>query len=95
MKLPIKTRILELAIEKDGPFTSRELSEILKKEYNNEKTTTVKNIDKQIQAYCRVGFINDENVHLGEDNEPEVSYEVTEIGKNSLKYIPGHGNKWF
>ena len=37
MKLPIKTRILEMAIEKDGPFTSRELSEVLKKEYNNEK----------------------------------------------------------
>ncbi len=95
MKLPIKTRILEMAIEKNGPFTSRELSEVLKKEYNNEKTTTVENIDKQIQAYCRVGFINDDEVRLGQDNEPEVLYRITETGKNSLKYIPGHGNKWF
>ena len=92
MKLPIKTRILELAIEKDGPFTSRELSEILQKEYNNEKTTTVKNIDKQIQAYCRVGFITLDRVLMSR----KFHTKVTEIGKKtSLKYIPGHGNKWF
>ena len=90
MKLPIKTRILE----KDGPFTSKELSEVLKVEYNNEKTTTIKEIEKQLDMYCRVGFLDDEKVDL-EGDQLIVTYRITETGKNSLKYIPGHGNKWF
>ena len=37
MKLPIKTRILEFAIERNKPFKAEELSEVLRVEYNGEK----------------------------------------------------------
>lgn len=95
MKLPIKARILELAIEKDGPFTSKEFSQILEKEYRGEKTTTVKNVDKQLDMYCRVGFLTAENVEVGKDGQIDITYMITETGKKNLKYIPGHGNKIF
>lgn len=95
MKLPIKTRILEYAIEKDGPFTCKEMSKDLSKEYNGEKTTTFKNIEKQLENYCRVGFIKGADPSVDSEGELQVMYHVTKAGKESLKYIPGHGNKYF
>ncbi len=94
MKLPIKTRILEYAVEKDAPFTAQELSEVLKSEYNNEKTTSVKNIEKQLDMYNRVGFLSVKDIEK-KDGELVVSYQITNSGKDSVKYIPGHGNKIF
>lgn len=95
MKLPVKTRILEWAILKDGPFTAEELSQCLKEEYNGERSTTVKNIEKQLDTYCRVGFIKSEDVDFDENEQLSVKYIVTEAGKSNLKYMPGHGNKYF
>ena len=94
MKLPIKTRILEYAVEKDAPFTAQELSEVLKSEYNNEKTTSVKNIEKQLDMYNRVGFLSVKDIEK-KDGELVVSYQITNSEKDSVKYIPGHGNKIF
>lgn len=94
MKLPIKTRILEYAIEKDAPFTGQELSKILAPEYNNEKTTSVKNIEKQLDMYNRVAFLDVKDVDE-KDGELIVTYQITNSGKKALKYIPGHGNKAF
>ena len=44
MKLPIKTRILEYAIENDKPFTAEEISGVMKKEYEGEKTSCTANM---------------------------------------------------
>jgi hypothetical protein len=95
MKLPVKTRILEYAILKDGPFTAEEVSETLSKEYNGEKSTKPDNIGKQLDTYCRVGFIKSADVDFDNNNKLSVKYIITEAGKTNLKYIPGHGNKYF
>lgn len=95
MKLPIKTRILEFAIEKNSPFTAAELSEVLRKEYNGEKTTTLKNVQGQLETFCRVNFMKAQDIDLDGSGELLVSYMITENGKQSAKYIPGHGNKLF
>ena len=84
MKLPIKTRILEYAVEKDAPFTAQELSEVLKSEYNNEKTTSVKNVEKQLDMYNRVGFLSVKDIEK-KDGELVVSYQITNSGKDSVK----------
>ena len=94
MTLPIKTRILEYAIEKDAPFTNQELSDILKVEYNNEKTTSLKNVEKQLDMYNRVAFLSVKDV-AEKDGELIVTYQITNSGKEALKYIPGHGNNAF
>ena len=95
MKLPIKTRILEWAIERDDAFDARELSEILQVEYNGERTTTVEKIEQQLDMYCRVNFMEAADTRLDENNELLVTYKITDIGKKSVKYIPSHGNKLF
>ena len=95
MKLPIKTRILESAIEKNAPFTSKQICEDLGKEYKGERTAGQKGIDKQLDMYCRVGFLETEGVDLDDNEELVVSYKITDAGKKSEKYIPGHGNKYF
>jgi len=95
MKLPIKTRILDWAITKDGPFTAKEMADELCEEYNHERTTTVRNIEKQIDTYCRVGFIEATNADFDDHDELVVTYNITEAGKKESKYLPGHGNKLF
>ena len=95
MKLPIKTRILEYVITKDDLLTAQELSETLKKEYGKERTTSIKNIEKQLDMYARVGFLKEQDVHFDENKNVVVTYKVTEAGKKNIKYIPGHGNAIF
>jgi|GEM_PF-1659053 len=95
MKLPIKTRILEWAILHDAPFTAQELSDVLKIEYNGERTTTVQNIFSQLETYCRVNFMKTEKIEVDKSNNLVVIYTMTEIGNEKIKYIPGHGNKSF
>lgn len=90
MKLPIKTRILEYAIEYNKPFTAKELSAILQKEYPGEKTCNVKNIAKQLDTYCGIGVMNAVEVSFDENNPDNliVTFAVTEAGKYYQKYIP-------
>ncbi len=95
MNLPIKTRILEWAIEKNAPFTAEELSELLKVEYNNERTTILKNIEKQLETYVRVDFIKVVDTELDKNGDLVVTYQITDIGREKVEYIPGHGNKLF
>lgn len=93
MKLPIKTRILEYAIEHNEPFTADELSKILEKEYPGEKTCSPKNITKQLDTYCGIGIMDAVDVSFDKGNPEElvVKFAVTEFGKGCEKYIPGHG----
>ena len=95
MNLPIKTRILEWAIQKAAPFTAKELSEVLQREYKGERTTTIKNIEKQLDMYCRVNFMEVQDTDVDEKEDLIVTYKITEEGKKSIKYVPGHGNKLF
>lgn len=95
MKLPIKTRILEFAIKENKPFKAEELAEVLRVEYNGEKTTSLERVKDQLETFRRVNFLKAENIDLDENGELSLSYMITESGKQSAKYIPGHGNKLF
>lgn len=88
MKLPIKTRILELAIEWDHPFTAEDMQKILAKEYDGERTTALKEVDKQLEMYSRVAMMKVVDVAMNSQNELQVTYVVTGAGKDSKKYIP-------
>lgn len=93
-KLPIKTRVIEWCILNDRPVCAAELAKILAPEYPGEKTAGEKHIDTLMDCYCRVGFMKP--VGLDESYGPEcVTYQITESGKDELKYVPGHGNKAF
>lgn len=90
MKLPIKTRILEYAIEYNKPFTAEELAKVLSHEYPGEKTCEPKNITKQLDTYCGIGIMDAVDVSFGDNNELVVKFIVTNFGKCCEKYIPGH-----
>lgn len=90
MKLPIKTRILEYALEQNKPFTADDLAEALKDEYPGEKTCQPKNITKQLDTYCGIGVMDAVDVQYDENNTLVVKFAVTDFGKNCEKYIPGH-----
>ena len=87
--LPIKTRILQLAIEWNRPFTAAEMADVLKKEYNNEGTTAVKEVDKQLEMYCRVNMLVGVHFEFDKDDNLIVSYQITDTGERAKKYIPG------
>lgn len=90
MKLPIKTRILEYAIEHDKLFTAKEISDVMIQEYNGEKTSRIKNVEKLLNTYCGVGVMDAVDVVFGENNELVATYKMTDFGKKYEKYIPGH-----
>jgi len=93
-KLPIKTRILEWCIENDRPVTSLEVTNSLANEYPGERTAEHKNVEKQMDLFCKLGFMQPTDIKE-QDGEPEVIYQMTEAGRRAVKYIPGHGNKLF
>lgn len=92
--LPIKTRILEWCIENDRPVSSAEVAAVLEKEYPGEYTAKPQSIEKQMDLYCKLGFMKPVDIKDNE-GEMEVIYQVTASGKSEIKYIPGHGNKLF
>lgn len=95
MKLPVKTRILEWAILEDKEFYPQEVVEILNNEYSGERQTNVKNVENTLEMYTKVGLMDSVSIDMDDKNELKVSYRITQDGKNTIKYIPGHGNKYF
>jgi len=88
--LPIKARMLQIAYEWDRPFKVDDMAEVLKKEYKNEKTTEWKEIDKQLEMYCRVDMLESTNVEIDDKDNLIVTYKITNTGKESAKkYVPG------
>lgn len=95
MKLPVKTRILEWAILEDKEFYPQEVVEILNNEYPGERQTNIKNVENTLEMYTKVGLMDSVSIDMDDKNELKVSYRITQDGKNTIKYIPGHGNKYF
>lgn len=90
MKLPIKTRILEYALDQNEPFTIEDVASVLKDEYKGERTSSVKNIEKIINTYCGVGVLRAAYVELKNSKDLFIKYEITDFGRTYEKMIPGH-----
>ncbi|MGI6767119.1 MAG: hypothetical protein ACOX4R_07950 [Lentihominibacter sp.] len=88
-KLPLKTRILQYAIEKKQPFKIPELVEVMSKEYTGERFCNAKHIEKLILSFCGVSVMRPCKYTYDENGRLDVSYELTEFGKDKAKYIPG------
>ncbi|HIU26225.1 MAG TPA: hypothetical protein IAC50_07020 [Candidatus Copromorpha excrementigallinarum] len=90
MKLPLKTRILEYAIEENKPLSAEEITEALKKEYEGERFCNYKNIDTLLDAYCGVGVMKATDMYFDDKGKLVVKYQVTKFGKDYERLIPGH-----
>ncbi|MGN0732961.1 MAG: hypothetical protein ACI4LC_02165 [Emergencia sp.] len=90
MKLPIKTRILELALQKSDSFSADELAEVLKEEYRGEKTCETEMVEKTINTFCGVGVMKATDFSIDEEKKLNIRYIVTDFGRGYEKMIPGH-----
>lgn len=86
--LPLKTRILEYAINKDAPVTVDEITDALSKEYVGERFCNKKNIDKLIGTYCGVGVMEASKIEFDNNKQLDIEYVVTNFGKAYKRYIP-------
>lgn len=89
MKLPIKARVLEYAIQKNAAFSALEMAGRFQMEYKNERTVSAKNIEKIIQVYCGVGIMKPEAMDLADNGELRITYVVTDYGRSCKKMLPG------
>lgn len=89
-KLPLKTRILQYAIEKDAPFTIEELQKEMSKEYPGERFCNEKYIDRLVLSCCGVKVMEPIDINYDDNNNLQISYQITNFGKSYKKMIPGN-----
>lgn len=87
MKLPVKTRILQYAIDKNGDFTTNDVLELLKQEYPGEGMINRKQIQEYIDSLVGVGFFKATEIAFDEKHNLQLRYVVTDYGKSRKKYI--------
>ena len=88
MKLPIKLRVMDYAIHKDGSFSAEEAAREIGHEYPGEKTVSVKNIEKIIRVYCGIGMLKASDIDLDAEDNLKIAYEVTSAGRACESMIP-------
>ncbi len=91
MQLPIKTRILQYALEKGEPFTKYDIERDLKKEYPNERLFSLKTIDDYLNQLMVVGFISKEKIEFEKDGDLLITFKATAYGQTRYKYVKGKG----
>lgn len=88
MKLPVKLRVLDYAIHREGAFSAEEAAEVIGSEYKGEKTASLKNIEKIIRTYCGIGVLKAADIDLDEEGQLKITYEVTSAGRACENMIP-------
>ena len=87
MKLPIKTRILQYAIQRDSAFTAKDVYNDLKDEYPGERFFNQKTVDDYVDSLIGVGFFDAAKLEFDENGELVIYCVVTEEGKSREKYM--------
>lgn len=87
MTLPLKTRILDYAIEKNAAFTADDIMRDLAGEYPGEKILNKKLVDEYIDAMIGVGFLKNDSLEFDADGKLLIHAIVTDYGKERKKYI--------
>lgn len=90
MKLPLKVRILEYAIEKNSPFTIDEALHDISPEYADERFCNYKFMEKLMRLFLGVNVLKEGHYELDEKGELHVEYQITDFGKGYYASIPGH-----
>ncbi len=91
MQLPMKTRIFQYALEKQGPFTKYDVERDLKKEYPDERLFSLATIDDYLNQLMVVGFIGKEQIEFDADGELLITFKATAYGQTRYKYVKGKG----
>lgn len=87
MKLPLKTRILQYAIEKNAPFTLEDVMRDLAGEYPNERIFNEKQIAEYLESFIGVSFLRAVEMSFDDKGEVAFVYQITDYGKSREKYM--------
>lgn len=87
MKLPLKTRILQYAIDRNDTFTTADVYSDLQKEYAGEKLFTRKTVDEYVSSFLGVNFLSAKQIEFDKDGQLLITYLITDYGKSRKKYI--------
>lgn len=88
MKLPLKTRILQYAIQKDHDFTMQDVARDLQQEYDGESIFTQKHVEEYVDSFLGVGFFKAERLEFDSKGSLVIHYVITDYGRERDKYIP-------
>lgn len=86
-KLPLKTRILQYALEKGGEFTFEDVWDTLEPEYRGEPIFTPKNVRDYFESFIGVGFFETAHMDLDENGDLVYSCKVTPDALARKKYF--------
>lgn len=87
MQLPIKTRILQYAIDKNGEFTAADAYRDLKGEYPGERFFTPKTVEDYVESFLGVGFLDATRTEFDEKGNLVIYCKATDYGKSRKKYM--------
>lgn len=87
-KLPLKFGVFKYVAEAGQPVTRNDIFEALKAKYDGERQFTKERIDLYLSALACVSMIREVDVDFDEQGAVVVSYELEELGRSRLKYLP-------
>lgn len=89
--LPFKMRLYQFIGEAGKPVDADYIMKGLKDEYGAERQFTRKRIEYYLDSLASVVMIKEKEVYFNEDGELTIAYELTQLGKDRLKYVPQIG----
>ncbi len=87
MQLPIKTRILQYAIQLNSEFTASDAYRDLKSEYPGEKFFNPKTVEEYVESLLGVGFLSATRTEFDAQGKLLIYCKATDYGKSRSKYM--------
>lgn len=86
MSVPMKFFILKCIANQEKPSSYKDILPLVQEHYPNERQVNEKNVINHLEAFAVVGATNVVDAYE-EGQNLYMTYELTEYGKNLLKYI--------
>lgn len=87
MQLPLKTRILQYAMQRNITFDKKDVMGDLRDEYKGESLFSSKQIEAYLDELLVVGFLQKEAVSYDTDGSLLITYKISEYGMTRRKYV--------
>ena len=84
-QLPLKTRILQYALQQDGSFTVNQILDGVKAEYAGEKCCNAKLVDEYFQSFIGIGFFEQTDLQFDEKGELVTYCKATDYARERCK----------
>lgn len=85
--LPLKTRILEYAIQQGTGITVDDVMTALQPEYGKERMFNRKQVEEYLDSFLGVCFMDAEKLELDEQGNLQITYQLTDYGRTRRKYL--------